>query len=189
MPTFWFVRHGESLANAEGWLAGHHDAPLTPRGVAQAKALRPVLADLRPERVWASDLRRAWETAALAWGEGPPPVVQAAGLRERDLGGWERASGAELRASGAMDTLLSWEGAPPGGESQRMLSERVLAWLVEHGEQHDTLIFAHGGLIRCVVGLLDGTPTGAIGVWKVGNTQVVRRQVPEGTFRELLARI
>ncbi len=187
MGRFWFVRHGESVANAEGWLAGHYDAALTPRGVAQARALWAPLSSLRPRRVWSSDLRRAWETAALAWGEGPPAVQRTTGLRERTLGRWERHTTTDLKASGGMGRLLTWDGAPPGGESQRMLSERVLTWLDAHDGGQDTLIFAHGGLIRCVVGLLDNTPREHIGTWKVDNAQVVQRDVRAGTWGRLLA--
>lgn len=186
MGRFWFVRHGESVANAEGWLAGHRDVPLTGKGVAQAIALRPVLAALRPERVLASDLRRAWQTGAIAWEDRQPVIERTAGLRERHLGAWEGASIADLARIGGMDVLLSWTGVPPEGESQRRLSLRVLSWLDAHDDGRDTLVFAHGGLIRCVIGLLDGVPTDRIGLWKVGNTDVHERPVRPGTWAALL---
>jgi broad specificity phosphatase PhoE len=187
MGRWWFVRHGESTANAEGWLAGHHDAPLTARGVAQAEALQPSLASLSPQRVLSSDLQRAWRTAELAWGAREPAIEQVEALRERHLGDWEQRTRASLRARGEMPVLLTWDEGPPDGESQLALSRRVLTWLAGHDDGRDTLLFAHGGLIRCVVGLLDDTPRGAIGRHRVDNTQVIERQVARGTWRLLLA--
>lgn len=35
----WLVRHGETEANVAGLYSGHAPTPLTPRGVAQARAL------------------------------------------------------------------------------------------------------------------------------------------------------
>jgi broad specificity phosphatase PhoE len=186
MGRWWFVRHGESTANAEGWLSGHHDAPLTERGVAQAVALREVLTEVRPERVLSSDLQRAWRTGQLAWGERHPPIERVAALRERHLGTWERRTRAELRASGQMQVLLTWDEGPPEGESQRALSRRVLTWLAAHDNGRDTLLFAHGGLIRCVVGLLDERPREAIGRHHVGNTEVLERVVAAGRWEALL---
>ena len=183
MARFWFVRHGESVANAEGWLAGHRDVPLTARGLDQARALAPSLRDLRPDRVVASDLQRAWQTGALAW-HGAPPGSRVPELRERHVGRWEGVPLSRLAEAGAMSVLTSWEGAPPDGESQEVLSLRVLGWLEAH-EDRDTLIFAHGGVIRCVVGLLDREPTERIGYGKVGNTELVARDVPAGTFGRL----
>jgi bisphosphoglycerate-dependent phosphoglycerate mutase len=54
MPTWIFVRHGQSVANREGWLAGHYDAPLTDQGEAEAIAARCVLVDPLPGRAFCS---------------------------------------------------------------------------------------------------------------------------------------
>lgn len=186
---YWFVRHGESVANAEGWLAGHRDAPLTPRGVAQARAVAALLADLRPQRVVASDLARAAETARLAWGDRAPPIEQWAPARERALGAWEGAVVAELRRTGAHRVLLSWAEAPPGGESHQMLARRALGFLAELEGTGDTLIFAHGGWIRTVVGLIDGVPFDQLGRIKVANVELLAREVAPGTWARLLERV
>jgi len=56
------VRHGESTGNAAGLLLGRIDAPLTERGLAQAKTLGASLAGAT--RLIASPLERARDTAA-----------------------------------------------------------------------------------------------------------------------------
>ena len=61
------VRHGESTGNADGLLLGRIDAPLTERGLAQARTVGPVLPAVA--RVISSPLARARDTAeALATG-------------------------------------------------------------------------------------------------------------------------
>jgi len=184
--TWHFVRHGQSTANAEGWVAGHVDAPLTAVGIRQAEALRRPLRDATPGRVVSSDLVRARRTAELAWGRRAPSLEVHEALRERHLGAWERASLAEMRRDGRIRTLHSWAGAPPEGESQRMLSERVLRWLATHDDGVETMLFVHGGLIRCIVGLVDGTDPERIGLQKVKNTEWVQRTLPTGRWAELL---
>lgn len=186
MARFWFVRHGESTANAEGWLAGHRDAPLTDRGVAQAMALRETLRGVEPGRVLTSDLQRAWRTAALAWDERRPPVQRTPHLRERHVGEWEGAVIADLRVRGGMDVLTTWDGAPPGGESHRALSLRVARLLATVDDGEDTLIFAHGGLIRAVIGALDDVPRHQLGLVKVANTEVLVRDVPRRRWADLV---
>ncbi len=182
--TWHFVRHGQSTANAEGWMAGHADAPLTAEGIAQAKALEPILRDATPGRVVSSDLVRARHTAELAWGTRAPSLEIHPELRERHLGAWERERLDALRSDGRIRTLYSWGGVPPGGESQRMLSQRVLRWLAAHDDGIETMLFVHGGLIRCVIGLADGAAPDQIGLWKVKNTEWVQRTLPTGRWAE-----
>jgi 2,3-bisphosphoglycerate-dependent phosphoglycerate mutase len=189
-PTrYWFVRHGESVANAEGWLAGHRDVPLTERGLAQATVLRTTLAGVRPDRVVTSDLKRAVDTAAIAWNHRLPPAKRATAVRERHLGAWEGRPLVELVGGDEMNVLLSWDQGPPDGESHAILARRALGFLVDIDDGQSTLIFGHGGWIRSVVGLVDGVSTDQIGTFKVGNTEVVVRDVPVGTWATLLAGI
>jgi broad specificity phosphatase PhoE len=56
------IRHGESTGNAAGLLLGRIDAPLTERGLAQAKTLGGSLSNIT--RVVSSPLQRARDTAA-----------------------------------------------------------------------------------------------------------------------------
>ena len=186
MGRWWFIRHGQSEANAGDWLAGHRDVALTARGRQEALAVAPIVASLPIRRIVTSDLRRAWHTAVLAWGDRPGHIERHAGLRERHLGGWEGVAIADLRAAGAMETLLSWRGRPPGGESHRDLGERVLRWLAFHDDGRDTAAFLHGGLIRVVEGLLDGVAPEEIGRRRVANTEIVTRDVPAGRWATLL---
>jgi len=102
MPKWTFIRHGEAQSNAEGWVAGHRDAPLTRTGQNQAKALLHDLAHVHVDRVVSSDLQRATDTARLMLGGRLIPWEQTPALRERNCGVFEGQPIAELRAAGHM---------------------------------------------------------------------------------------
>lgn len=72
MPTWWFVRHGESLAQLNQWTGPDADTPLSPLGERQAIKLAPSIAELPIERVLVSPFLRARQTAERAmakWGQ------------------------------------------------------------------------------------------------------------------------
>ncbi len=69
------VRHGESVANAQGLLLGRTDAELTETGRAQAVAARALI-DGPVAEVRSSPLRRALDTAELL-ALAPPVTLDA----------------------------------------------------------------------------------------------------------------
>ncbi|MCB9796889.1 MAG: histidine phosphatase family protein [Alphaproteobacteria bacterium] len=184
-----FARHGESTANAGGWLAGHVDAPLTALGQAQALTLGEQLAEEPITRAYSSDLCRAADTARLALGDRPVPLQQHAWLRERRIGDWARVQRSELRADGRMRTLTRWDGRPPWGESQRDLAQRVIPWFWRlPAMEGATLVVAHGGVLRVLFGLLDGEDPQEIGFTGVANATPHHRTVSAEQWREALER-
>jgi broad specificity phosphatase PhoE len=177
MLRLHFVRHGESAANAEAWLAGHGDAPLTERGLAQAIALREVLRGHSFDRVVSSDLSRARRTAeAIIEGRGLTLITHPV-LRERSCGAWERRGVLELEACGDLDLLQQFDGRPPGGESLRDVAKRVLAGLPALLGEGDNLIVAHGAMMRATIGVLDRLPLDRICEWKPNNCEVATREL------------
>lgn len=182
------ARHGESVANAQGWLAGFKDVALTPMGQAQARALADELAPLPFGRVVSSDLTRAVETArpVLAGRSGVPWLITEA-LRERDLGEWAEVTREALRASGEMIRLISWWGRPPGGESHDDLMRRALPYLAALPTlDAPSLLVGHGGLNRALLGLFDGLPLEEIGARRIQNVEWRAIQVPDGGFSAML---
>lgn len=199
MATWIFLRHGESVANAGNWLAGHVDTPLTERGRAQAEAAGRTLASFPLGRVVSSDLRRAVNTARIAlsaWararGEPAPVLEQRVALRERNTGTWAYRDRSELRRSGLMARLTSWDLGPPEGESQAMLAARVLPALAEleaQAQAEDSgapiLVVAHGGVLRVTMCALDDTPRDQVGFFGVANAEPIVRQVSANVFGTL----
>ena len=65
MKTIYFVRHGQSQANLDGIYAGQSDSPLTQKGKDQAKQASEQAKDLKIEKIFSSDLQRAYDTAGV----------------------------------------------------------------------------------------------------------------------------
>lgn len=155
--TWIFLRHGESIANAGGWLSGWDDVPLTERGEAQALAAGVLLREHTIARCLTSDLGRAAHTARLALGERRVPTLQLGELRERNMGTFQGVSIALLAQDGRRAThLLPFDAAPPGGESRRQAVRRALAGLRHWDDGRPTLVVAHGSVLRGVIAAFDG---------------------------------
>ena len=72
-------------------------------------------------------------------------------LKELTFGAWEGFTDADLRTAVEPELIATrakdkWAFLPPGGESYRVLSERVADWL--HGIVRPTLTVSHGGVGR-----------------------------------------
>jgi alpha-ribazole phosphatase len=185
VTTWTFVRHGESTANAEGWLAGHDGVGLTDRGRAQALKCRAQLALSELSQAYCSDLPRAIETAKILLANRDIPLQEVAALRERDAGLWTRRSIADLDP--AKSTLLArWDCGPPQGETLRDVALRALEWITRSNPVGPVLVVSHGALMRSVIGILDGTPRDAIDTWHPVNCQIVVRSVPPQKWQRLL---
>ena len=141
----WLVRHGETPRSAARRLAGWADVPLTDPGCEQARALRPVLAGVAFDGVWASDLQRAVTTARLAWGE--PRTDHR--LRELNFGDLEGEAYEALAPETGAALMRFLEFEAPGGESVARLEARASDFLGSlPAGRH--LVFTHGGVIRAL---------------------------------------
>src|ERR1700691_6302274 len=134
-PALWLVRHGESTWNIAGLAQGHNDlAELTERGLTQASAAAWEFRDQPIRAIYASDLRRALQTAAAFSVVLGLPVFADTRLRERSLGVFEglpRAeNGPEVTGLDA-DRVVDPDARPAGGESVRDLYHRAAEFLDE----------------------------------------------------------
>jgi 2,3-bisphosphoglycerate-dependent phosphoglycerate mutase len=171
--TLWLVRHGESTWNVLGLAQGYDDqAELTSRGLRQAAEVAARFSDVAIRAIYASDLRRAQQTAAPLAAAAGVPVVLDTRLRERCLGVLE---GTPAAANGPSATGLDLEGGrlvdpdirPEGGESVRDLYRRAAAFCgdlaagalpVVGDRDGDTVVVAHGGTLRVLRAYLSGIP-------------------------------
>jgi broad specificity phosphatase PhoE len=82
------LRHGESAGNAENIYQGKHDYPLTDNGRLQARLLaeRWQAEGKRFDRIIASPLLRAWETAQIVAEHLPTEIEPDPNWMERDFG-------------------------------------------------------------------------------------------------------
>ena len=182
--TLWLVRHGESTWNSAGLAQGHNDeAELTERGLRQA-AQAAAQFGYRPVRaIYASDLRRAQQTAAAFAAVLGLPVHPDARLRERSLGVLEGVPSASISASVTgleAGRVADPDARPAGGESVRDLYTRAaefideLAATVDDDAAGDVVVVAHGGTVRVLEAYLRGIPADQMAWGPVENATVVR---------------
>lgn len=162
-----FIRHGQSEWNLTGRWQGQADPPLTDLGRSQAHSAARSLGQV--DAVWASDLQRAAETAAIISGEiGVGPVVLDEGLRERNVGEWQGLTRAEIdeRFPGYLPPLDS-QGTtgttvrrPPSWEPDDQVLARVVGTLVRIRHAiggGEALAVAHAGILYALERALGGS--------------------------------
>lgn len=140
----WMVRHGETVWNAQHKISGWIDVDLSERGQQMALDLRPRLQGEDFDGVWSSDLRRALDTAQLAYGR---PTVEDTRLRELDFGPLEGEDWTCIPEHQQREVMAFSEDCTFGGEKISAFEERVFAFLDElPAGRH--LLFVHAGVIR-----------------------------------------
>jgi len=142
------VRHGQSVLNAEGRLAGRLDVPLTELGIAQAAAVAAAVAAMaRPDRVISSPLDRARATAAAF---GVAPTIDERWI-ELDYGAYDGIRLTEVpdEVSAAWRRDPAW--APSGGESLVELGIRVRAACADALGDGVTVVVSHVSPIKAAV--------------------------------------
>src|SRR4051812_37674463 len=94
--TLVLLRHGQTEWNRTGRAQGHVDIDLDQTGRAQAARAAPVLAALRPSKVWTSDLARARHTASYVEQATGLAAAEDPRLREYDVGDREGMDSAQF---------------------------------------------------------------------------------------------
>jgi len=170
--TLYYIRHGETDWNLAQRYQGQRDIPLNATGRAQAAGNGRALAAALGDRIAAFDyvaspLERARETMEIMRGELGLP---ARGYRieprlaEINYGHWEGQLWNELPRTDpegfAAREANKWNWQPIGGESYRLLSERVAGWLADI--DCDAVVVAHGGVMRVLRGLVQALEPTAI---------------------------
>jgi len=151
MGRLVLIRHGEAHGNREHRFIGQTDVPLTPLGQAQASAVGERLRHAAIDRVVASDLSRAFDTAAAIAATTDLTVDRVAALREIDNGEWAGLRPQDI-AEGWPDLWHRYRGGEdvprPGGERWADVRARTLAALepLLAGEG-TTVVASHGGPI------------------------------------------
>lgn len=169
MGKLYIVRHGETVWNREGRIQGHTDVELSERGQAQAKLAAQRLRKVPIDVAYASDLRRAADTATTILEGRNIPLHTTPQLREYHKGAFEGLTEAELRAQypaqypGYVAKDLDY--APDGGgESVRDVCARMSAAINEIRQRHlsdAVLLVGHGGSLRAAMMTLLGMPLDA----------------------------
>jgi 2,3-bisphosphoglycerate-dependent phosphoglycerate mutase len=175
------IRHGETAWNIEHRMQGQEDSPLTALGLRQAECLGQRLADEPIDRLYSSDLPRAYNTAREI---GDPhrlePLVDAA-LRERHFGVFQGLTVDEIRREFPDEFARHISGDPdfviPEGESRRQFWERsvdALERIREACRGQRVVVVLHGGVLNILVKHVLGMPIGTSTPFTLFNAAINR---------------
>lgn len=145
------IRHGMTTANERRLYCGSSDLPLSVDGVEELKKIR--YPKPGASRFITSGMRRCDETLTLLFGNVEREVMPD--FREIDFGAFELKSYEELKDDPAYQVWISGDNErniPPGGESGKQMTRRVLGAFDEVLlDGRDAVIVTHGGVIAAIM--------------------------------------
>lgn len=163
MTKLILIRHGESVANRNHIFAGHTDVELEEKGIKQAElTAKYVRENFKVDRVYASDLKRAFETGKKVADLFGLEVISDPGCREIYGGRWEGVSVEELKEKYKGTYVDTWRGdiskaEPDGGEAVAQLAERIYKHFTEIAEENPgktVVIATHATPVRAMQSLV-----------------------------------
>ena len=158
MTRLLIVRHAESAFNDQNRIQGHKDSGLTFRGLYQSQRLAKKIKKIKIDKIYSSDLGRAYSTTLKITRHANLPIVRDPLLREIHLGDWEGMTPEEV------DTLYDkgyqkWLRKPssikiPKGEGivhfRKRVTRRVKA-IARANRGKTVLVVTHGGVITALL--------------------------------------
>lgn len=163
MTRFYLIRHGEKDSPAEllsSRTAGIH---LTDLGVRQAEAIARRLEGESLQRICASPMERAQETARPLAQAKNLPIETLAGLNECEFGDWTNRRVDELKATPTWEWFNTFRSGTrtPGGEWMLEIQARFVGEMLRLRDRHpdaSLALFSHGDPIRSALMYFSGTP-------------------------------
>jgi probable phosphoglycerate mutase len=156
LENFFYLRHGQSVANLGGLMCGRNcESPLTDLGREQAGLAARILGQVSViKSICASPQHRAQETAQIVTAVLSVPITTIHELAEWDVGAWDHQPFASVREEFLGNT------DPPGGETRPALVQRVRVALNRCAEvSQPTLMVSHGGVWMAVQQILELKPS------------------------------
>ncbi len=185
------MRHGQSEGNASGIVQGHLDFDLTDLGRQQALATAERFRAEKIDRVIASPLKRAFNTALTIAAPHGIDIEAEPALMEYNLGEVSGLTGVQIRerfpeirksyAAGIRPVF-------PGEEGRDLFMVRVGRVLDAWAESAQTLVaVAHGGVITALCYAVTGIETRRPGLFEIANCGVTEL-VLDRAGRKVIAR-
>lgn len=194
MTTFYFIRHGQTTANAMGLKQGTiNDARthLSAIGQAQAKQLATQFSLQDKAALFVSPLDRTQETAALLDPKHFLTPQLDARLLEISYGSWDGRRNAELEAQypQVFDTVLndvlpSYVEVAQGGESFEAVQTRVADFMQEvakHYVAQSVVCVTHGFTVKAAA-LVALQPKDPMSLPEPDNTSVTKLTLANGKY-------
>lgn len=156
MTRLILIRHGQTDYSLQNRYCGFSDPPLNNKGIWQAESLAARLKDLKVDRVYSSDLKRAYETAAIIFKSNS--VEKTENFREMNFGIFERLRYEEILQKHSK-LYRNWIDNPlkikiPNSESLNELNKRVkekLYFILSQYKGRTISVVTHGGPIRVIL--------------------------------------
>ena len=181
--TFKFLRHGESIGNAEGRFQGQSEYPLSKNGIKQAQLLAVYWRTQKQtfHQIIASPLERARQTAETLAAALNVPVEIDPIWMERYIGAWEGLTSEEVHQIYS-DFDFSDPTQRPGQDGESLLelyarANRALQSLLNR-PSGEYLIVSHGAIIQMTLFTV-------LGLSPVLNFQRLRFQIENTAFSSL----
>jgi broad specificity phosphatase PhoE len=173
------IRHGQSLWNQAGRIQGQQDIDLSPLGLRQAETLGERLKDAGLAAVYASPLKRAFQTAEAVAARQGLEVRFDPDLAEIHHGAWEGMTESDV-ASHYGPLLALWRTRParvqmPDGEHYydcKRRSLRAVERIVAAHPGQTVAVVSHDVVVKCVIADVLGLPDDHVTRLHVDNTSI-----------------
>jgi len=165
VTPFYFLRHGETFETERGILQGQNDTRLNPKGRESAVRAAEALDSVLLRSIYASSLRRAWDTASILSVLKGVPAFPLPGVMERDWGPYQ----------GFPKEMRPKDANPRQAESMDSFRSRVLSAIKSIRGPSPVLIVAHSGVFRVLCSSIGLSEDPAV---TVASGMVVKFQPP-----------
>lgn len=159
--TLVLIRHGETTTNKANILCGHTDVELSEKGYIQASLGAEYLSKFNFDKIYSSDLSRAFNTAKAVAQKQNLPITTDKNLREVFCGDWECVAGDQLKKDYPesygvyLNDFVNCQCV--NGESGKDFINRALTVVNKIAQENagkTVLIATHGGVLRALDGYL-----------------------------------
>lgn len=179
MTKLILIRHGRTLWNSFGKFQGQSDIELSQEGISQAEKLAENFPVTHIDRVYSSNLKRAYITGEIIAKKFNVPIIKDKRLCEVSFGSWEGLTYDEIHEKwpNEIETMFSTPDVltMPEGESFAQVQKRGVEALLDIVNQHpdETIaITAHGGILRTLLAYTLHMPLRYIWTLRQDNTAV-----------------
>lgn len=166
------IRHGKTLANAQGRFVGRTDIPVSEEGIAELRSLSETYEYPGVQKVYSSPLLRCVQTAQILYPAFEPVLID--GLREYDFGDYENKTAAELVDDAPFMAWLKNGTVPESMENMHDFEQRIRAGFesvlkdMMANKLTSAAVIIHGGVMMTLLSAL-GLPKRDPKLWITGN--------------------
>lgn len=164
-----FIRHGQSLGNFVRSFLGHTDLDLSELGYKQAEITGDFLLKFNVDKIYSSDLKRAYNTSLPFSRKSGLEVFKSKELREIFAGEWENKLFDDLVIM-YPESYKTWRenigfANPDGGEKVVDLQKRIVSEITKIAAENDgktVAVFTHATPIRTFFAYVNKLDTNSI---------------------------